>query len=103
MKSLRDMPNTMFAVHPPGHERAGQTIERRKVCECGAAFTQMQMAMRELEALERMGQIARFLKQVPEAFVPVHCPKCERHQLTLHARLAESGTYANTLPDRRSA
>lgn len=102
MISLRDLPNTMFAVHPAGHEKAGLTIDRPRTCDCGQSFTQMLMATRELEAVERMGHMKKFLAQIPDLFVPVHCPKCERKQLTLQAQLdiARSvGTYARTLPD----
>lgn len=101
---LNAMPNSMFATYPAGHEKAGATIDRRATCECGREFTQMLMATRELEAIERMGHMRKFLAQIPDLFVPVHCPKCERHQITLQAQLDSArsvGTYARTEPDER--
>jgi hypothetical protein len=44
------------------------------------------MAPTELAALERMGHIATFMRQVPDCFVPVHCPRCERGQITLQTQ-----------------
>jgi hypothetical protein len=102
MTSIRDLPNTMFAVYPSGHEKAGQLIERETTCECGRNFSQTLLAARELEAAERMGVIGRILAQIPDCYVPVHCPPCERQDLTYQARIDEArGTASHTYPDRR--
>lgn len=97
MVALRDMPNTMFAVHPPGHEKAGQVVEREKTCECGRVFLQSLLSNRELEAAARLGVLDRMVRQIPDGYVPVHCPACERRELTYQARLDE----ARGVPDRR--
>jgi hypothetical protein len=94
----------MFAYRESEDGKSKVPVERQATCGCGRVFTQMLMAPRELEALERMGHIKTFMRQAPDCFVPVHCPKCERHQITLQAQLDEtrrSGTYAPTLPDDR--
>jgi hypothetical protein len=100
----------MFAYHPASDGQAATPIERQATCECGRTFTQSLMAPRELAAMERMGHIATFMRSVPECFVPVHCPPCERADLSRQARIdegralsAERATASNTVPDRRAS
>lgn len=85
------------------------SVERETTCACGRSFTQMQVSVPELEALERMGRIDSFLAAVPDGFVPVHCPPCETKDLGRQARIdegrarsSETGAYSRTLPDRRA-
>lgn len=91
---------SMFAMRIP--EDGGQPVPvtRAKTCDCGAEFTQYQMAMSELESLERMGHLKTFLRKIPDAFVPVHCPPCERNDLDRQARI-DAGYNTTTVPDRR--
>jgi hypothetical protein len=104
LTSIRNLPNTMFAVYGPDHEHAGQPVERQATCACGRTFTQSLLATRELEAAERLGVLDRVLRQIPDGFVPVHCPPCERRDLSHQARIDDArGTASTTLPDRRSA
>lgn len=98
----------MFAYRAGEDGKAATPVERQATCECGRTFTQSLMAPSELAALERMGRIKTFMQQIPDCFVPVHCPACERRQLTLQAQLDEArtrsvGTASHTLPDRRHA
>lgn len=80
-----------FAVYPEGHEDEGQLITHDKLCECGEEFTQFMPSERFMESVEARGPHALelFARQIPGLWVPVHCPKCERHDLTLQARLDE--------------
>jgi hypothetical protein len=81
----------MFAHRPGEDEKAAPTpVERPQTCRCGREFTQSFMAPSELEALERMGHIDTFMRQIPGGWVPVHCPKCERGQLTLQKQLDDA-------------
>lgn len=98
----------MFAYRSSEDGKPPVPVERRATCECGREFTQSLMAPTELAALERMGHIAAFMRQVPDCFVPVHCPRCERGQITLQTQIDESrarsvGTASPTLPDRRAS
>lgn len=96
----------MFAYRPSEDGKPPVPVERRATCECGREFTQSLMAPTELAALERMGHIASFMRQVRDCFVPVHCPPCERGQITLQSRrddTARIGTASPTLPDRRAS
>lgn len=67
-------------------------VTRGAVCECGAGFTQRHLSARFLTMCERWnggGALRAVQRQIPDFFVPVHCPKCERHQLGLESRRVE--------------
>lgn len=100
LTSIRDLPNTMFAVHPAGHEKAGMTVEREQTCRCGRVYTQSLLSNRELEAAARMGVLDRMVRQIPDGYVPVECPACERKALTRQAHIDEART-SSTVPDSR--
>jgi hypothetical protein len=98
----------MFAYRSTEDGKAPTPVERQRTCGCGREFTQSLMAPTELAALERMGHIATFMRQVPDCFVPVHCPRCERGQITLQTQIDEgrarsAGTASSTMPDRRAS
>lgn len=64
-------------------------VERRNVCICGAMYTQEKIAFRFVESLAKgRGEKAAndFVKQIPDGWIPVYCPKCESQEL---GRLAE--------------
>lgn len=66
-----------------GHDANGRPIIRQAVCECGKSFTQCQLSERFMAIVERRGGRALELmrRDVPDYFVPVHCPPCERIDL----------------------
>lgn len=71
-----------------GSERR-RYIAREAVCECGTRFVQKHLSAAFLELCEKWnhgGAMRELRKQVPDFYVPVHCPKCERQQLGLEAR-----------------
>lgn len=76
---------TPAMVHDPmfGLNAAGDPITRESTCECGTRFTQRQLSARFLEGVERFsaGAIAAVSRQIPDYFVPVFCPHCERIDL----------------------
>lgn len=90
----------------PDHELAGQLIERSTTCECGRAFTQMQLSAGFLETMERRNPriIADFQQQTPGFWVPAHCGPCERVQIRHQSRIDEAQNaprVASTVPDWR--
>lgn len=113
MPEQQEAPVTMAVIqrswigrYGPDHERAGQLIERSAVCECGAAFQQMQLSATWLETMERRRPrvIALLQDQAPGFWIPAHCPPCERVQLGHQARIDEAQNaprVASTVPDRR--
>ena len=101
LTSIRDLPNTMFAVYPPGHEQAGQLVERERTCACGRVYRQVLLSERELEAAARMRVLDRITRQIPDGYVPVDCPACERKNLTRQAHIDEARALPLTVPDRR--
>lgn len=81
----------LFAVYHDGHPRAGKTIARQATCECGATFTQFCLSERFLAACEALnggGPLRAVQAQIPEGFVPVFCPSCERKDVARQQRLA---------------
>ena len=67
--------------------------ERRAVCLCGRMFTQERIALRFVESLAKgRGEKAanEFMRQIPDGYVPVNCPKCESSEL---GRLANRVTF----------
>jgi hypothetical protein len=58
--------------------------ERRAICLCGKMFTQERIALRFVESLAKgRGEKAaqEFMRQIPDGYVPVNCPKCESETL----------------------
>jgi hypothetical protein len=101
---IASLAGSMFAYRASEDGKGMVPVERRKACECGREFTQSLMAPSELASLERMGHIATFMRQIPECWVPVHCPPCERVQLGHQSRIDEARNaprVASTVPDRR--
>ncbi len=68
-------------------------------CECGQEFTQFQLSEAFMHVVESNGKgaLAAVLRDIPDLYVPVHCPKCERLDLGRSARIAE----ARALPEHR--
>lgn len=67
-------------------------VERKRRCECGREFTQRQLTERFVEIAEGYSTraVALLRAQIPDFFVPVHCPSCERRDLGRQARMDES-------------
>lgn len=79
-----------FSTHATG-PKAGEAITRARTCECGATFTQFLLSEEFLSACERInggGPLRAVQAQIPEFFVPVHCPSCERKDIGRAQRLA---------------
>lgn len=67
--------------------RAGEPITRERTCECGKPFTQRQLSAHFCEIVEKVGGMNAVMRQIPDLFVPVHCPPCERRDLGRQATL----------------
>lgn len=85
-----------FATFHGEHEKAGQPVTRQKWCACGERFTQHLLSEEFLSACEAIrggNPLARVREQIPDFFVPVHCPRCERVDLGRQAAIdrARSG------------
>lgn len=81
-----------LAVFAAGHPSAGQVITRPALCGvCAKAFTQSLLSARFLAAVEKRGDSAMRLlaRQIPDYYVPVYCPVCERAALGHEARKVE--------------
>jgi hypothetical protein len=76
---------------------AGEPIKRETTCECGTPFVQRMLSDRFMTAMEKNGAAGEVLRQIPELYVPVFCPPCERRDIGRWARIAES----RSLPDIR--
>lgn len=78
-----------FAMrYPPGHELAGQLVERKQTCSrCGKEFTQQRIDREYLNSLyeHKRNLFDAFLRtcqvENKEAWQPARCPKCDRAQL----------------------
>ncbi len=70
----------------------GKPVARDAKCECGREFTQRQLSERFLEIVEKQSRNAMqtLRKQIPDFFVPVHCPRCERRDLGRQANLEDA-------------
>lgn len=77
------------------HDATGKLITRRQTCECGQSFTQMLLSERFMLIVERRGPMAldAMRREVPDYFVPVHCPPCERKDLSMSARRSSYTNY----------
>lgn len=73
------------------HDAEGNAITRTRTCECGRRFTQRLLSARFLEIVEGQskGALAAVRRDIPDYFVPVHCPPCERRDLGHAARRAD--------------
>lgn len=71
------------------HNAAGDPIERDRTCECGRVFTQRLLSERFMAMAEKHSPRAAqlIMQQIPDLFVPVHCPHCERVELGRQARI----------------
>lgn len=93
---------TWFGVYPPDHDLAGRVIDRAAVCACRRQFTQYQLSVSQCAAWERLGVMPNVLRQIPELYVPVHCPGCESKDLGRQAQIdAARGPSSHTMPDSR--
>lgn len=79
------------------HDETGKPITRDTTCECGTTFRQRLLSERFMQLSERHGARAVELirQQIPDYYVPVHCPPCERKDLRRRASIDR----ARTLPD----
>lgn len=89
---------TLTAIHAGGFfsRREGHDVTRRATCDCGREFTQFLLSERFLASAERHSAraIAMVQEQIPELFVPVQCPRCERREITRHPVPGEFASYA---------
>lgn len=58
-------------------------VTRTKACECGRIFTQHQLGERFMLMAERHSEsaVGAVMRDIPDLFVPVNCPACERKAL----------------------
>lgn len=80
----------MFSV-----DGKGETITRDRRCACGREYTQRLLSDRFLTMTEKhsYGAIQLVERAIPDMFVPVHCPRCERRDMhLLQPRAAEVAT-----------
>lgn len=60
-------------------DEKGDVITRQAHCECGRIFTQ---SMLNPSFVDAKPNIAReFMRQIPDGYVPVFCPRCESKDL----------------------
>ena len=73
--------------------------KREARCECGREFEQRQLTERFMTVVEKFGDgaVRAMMRDVPELYVPVHCPMCERRDIGRHARIHDT----RSLPDVR--
>lgn len=71
-------------------DAAGRPITRERACVCGRPYVQALLSDRVLKMVERRGPdaVRKFMAQIPELYVPVECPTCERRSLGHEARKA---------------
>lgn len=89
----RGVPVPAMANDPMFGARAdGTPITRTRTCECGRVFEQRQLSGSFLTIVERhsAGAIDAVTRQIPEYFVPVHCPRCERIDMHRWAQIARA-------------
>lgn len=90
MSKPTELASAMASDPTFAHDASGTPITRQQACACGTRFTQRQLSERFLKIIEKRGPHAMALMQhqIPDFFVPVHCPKCERVDLGQRARLS---------------
>lgn len=69
----------------------GVEITRQRTCECGRRFSQNLLSAQFLAIAERQSRhaIDAITRQIPDYFVPVHCPPCESRDLGMQSRKDE--------------
>lgn len=72
----------------------GTPVTRDAQCECGQMFRQQQLSPAWLEWVERVARnprraIQAIQRQIPDYYVPVHCPPCERIDIGRQALIDE--------------
>jgi len=82
------------------HAENGDPITRERKCLCGRTYRQTLLSADFMRLVESRGQHAVdvFVKQIPDMYVPVHCPVCERHDIGNHAKRAAIHHHAGN-PD----
>lgn len=70
------------------HNDKGERIERARKCLCGRDYAQSLLSTDFMALVESRGQHAVdvFVRQIPDMYVPVFCPVCERHDIGNHAK-----------------
>ena len=85
-----------FARYHGEHEdegKRGKLVSRRRVCgRCATEHTQHLLSPAFLEAMEARGCMALIRRQIPELYVPVMCPACERKDIAYWARVVDQPT-----------
>jgi hypothetical protein len=68
---------------------AGRPITREMQCACGRAFTQRKLSERFLRVVAAAGarSSAVFTQQIPDGWLPLWCPPCERNDLGNRAKV----------------
>lgn len=92
--------STVLHSDPMFVQDDGSVNVRESRCECGAAFEQTQLSARFMRIVEKCGEgaVAALLRDIPEIYVPVHCPPCERRDLGRAARIAEARALPTSRP-----
>lgn len=72
----------------------GSLVQRSRTCECGRSFVQTQLSARFMEVVELVSEraVKAMLRGVPDLFVPVHCPRCERIDIGRQAHVDQHHT-----------
>lgn len=80
-------------------------VTRERDCECGKRFTQHQLSEAFMLLAEGKSKRAAQLvaRQIPELFVPVHCPRCEHIDLRRQAQLDDTHSYPPPFGERHDA
>lgn len=80
----------------------GNEIKRPATCACGQVYTQRLLSARVMAAAEAHSPraIALMQDQIPELFVPVACPACERRDMTRHIHPASGEPFVVRTPPR---
>lgn len=97
MRQPESMANIMRGDPMFAHHDDGTLVTRETTCECGTSFSQAMLSARFMAICEKAGAHRSVMQQIPELYVPVHCPPCERKDIGRWGRIAE----ARSLPDAR--
>lgn len=74
----------------------GKVVTRAATCECGESYKQSMLNPEFIDASPRVAQ--QFVRHIPDGWVPIYCPKCERLDLQ---RIANMRGSLRDLPDRK--
>lgn len=91
-----------------GKDADGNEITRSATCLCGRVFAQRQLSARFMEMCEGRGAgaVRAVMRDIPDLFVPINCPSCERRQLrpvvvigapAERVRLRDEGRFAENM------